>query len=221
MAQALPILLLIVVMSGVATATDATAAGTWDGNYRGQGKFDLDRRCIPRKFEAAGVIENNVLIISVRSKGKVVGELKFKVTDTGRIKRTFLCATGIITAFAEGRVGADGIRLRTLRIMNNRGGGDWAGGKISMSRVPGAQAAQRQPEAPAETHTAVVERRQRQPEATPKAEPRRTAPVTSQPQAPRAISKAEPPPPAPGGDAIELAFWESIKNSALAADYRA
>ncbi len=75
MAQALPILLLIVVMSGVATATDATAAGPGDGDYQGQGKFDIDRRCIPRNFEAAGVIENNVLIISVRSRGKVFGKL--------------------------------------------------------------------------------------------------------------------------------------------------
>ncbi len=94
MARALPIVLSIVVMSAGVTATDATAAGPWDGDYRGQGKFDIDRRCIPRKFEATGVIENNVLIVSVRSKGKVVGKLKFKVTDTGRIYRTFLCEAG-------------------------------------------------------------------------------------------------------------------------------
>ncbi len=67
MARALSIILSIVVMSAVATATDAAAAGPWDGDYRGQGKFDLDRRCRPRKFEATGVIENDVLIISVRS----------------------------------------------------------------------------------------------------------------------------------------------------------
>ncbi len=54
------------------------------------------------------------------------------------------------------------------------------------------------------------------------AQPRRSAPITPQPQAPRAIGKAEPPPPpSRGGDAIELAFWESIKSSAQAADYRA
>jgi hypothetical protein len=202
MASALPIILLIVVLSSVTTGTDATAAGPWDGDYRGQGKFDIDRRCIPRKFEAAGVIENNVLTISVRSKGKVVGKLKFEVTDTGRIHRTFLCSSGFTAAFAEGRVSADGIRLRTLPMRSTRGSGNAGrGGTINMSRVPGPQAAQRQPAAETQISTAVVERQRRQPAAAPKAEP--------------------PPPPSTGGGAIELAFWESIKNSAQAADYRA
>lgn len=141
MARLLPIILSIVVMSGAATAWDATAAGPWDGDYLGQGKFDIDRRCIPRKFEAVGVIENDVLIVSVISKGKAVAKLKFKVTDTGRIYRTFLCATGTTAAFAEGRVGADGIRLRTLPIMNTRGrgrGNVGTGGTITMSRLPGS-----------------------------------------------------------------------------------
>ncbi|MFQ5954636.1 MAG: hypothetical protein ACE5JZ_06205, partial [Kiloniellales bacterium] len=70
MVRVFPFLPLFILLSAAIAAAGANAAGRWDGEYRGEGKFDIDRNCIPRKFEAIGTVRDNVLYISVKRREK-------------------------------------------------------------------------------------------------------------------------------------------------------
>ena len=129
---------LVALLSAAAAAGDAAAESRWDGVYIGGGKIDVDKNCLPREFEAVGVIANNTLLLTIKTGDKVVTTVKFTITSRGIVKKKFLCTSMRMTAYAQGSVGDAGIKLYAVDIIDNRGNmvaGE--GGDIILSRAPG------------------------------------------------------------------------------------
>ncbi len=129
---------LFVLLSAAVAAGDSAAESRWDGVYIGGGKIDVDRNCLPREFDAVGVIANNTLSLSIKTGDKVVTTVKFTITARGIVKKKFLCTSMRMTAYAQGSVGDAGIKLYAVDIVDSRGNlvpGE--GGDIILSRAPG------------------------------------------------------------------------------------
>ena len=128
---------LVALLSAAVAAGDAAAESKWDGRYTGGGKIDVDKDCLPREFEAVGVIANNILSLSIKTGDEVVTTVKFKITARGIVKKKFLCTSKRMTAYAQGSVGDGGIKLYAVDIIDSRGNlvaGE--GGDIILSRAP-------------------------------------------------------------------------------------
>ena len=129
---------LVALLSAAVAAGDTAAESRWDGVYIGGGKIDVDRDCLPKEFDAVGVIANNTLSLSIKTGDKVVTTVKFKITARGIVKKKFLCTSMRMTAYAQGSVGDAGIKLYAVDIVDSRGNlvpGE--GGDITLSRAPG------------------------------------------------------------------------------------
>ena len=131
------ILLLFVLLSPAVAAVGVNAAGPWDGEYRGEGKFDGDRKCIPSKFEAIGIIESNSLTMTIIKEGKTVKTKKFKISNNGRIPSSYFCSTTRVSAVAHGYVKNNIIQIEVEAYLINRPRSGLQGsGTITLSRAP-------------------------------------------------------------------------------------
>ncbi len=131
------ILPLFVLLFAAIAAVGVNAAGPWDGEYRGEGEFDGYNKCLPKTFEAIGIIKNDSLTITIKEKRKTVKTFKLKVSADGRIPRLLICCAQNTSGYAQGRVSNTEIRLTAQTYdMQRRAAQHQSGeGTITMSRT--------------------------------------------------------------------------------------
>ena len=131
------ILPLFVLLFAAIAAVGVNAAGPWDGEYRGEGKFDGHNKCLPNTFEAIGIIKNGFLTITIKENKKTAKTLKLKVSTDGRIPRRLICWEINTTGYAQGRVNNTEIRLiaQTYNMQYRDAGPQSGAGTITMSRT--------------------------------------------------------------------------------------